>query len=361
MNFIDYLDWRGDITFAEKDLNEVDNLIFSELAYTEMNGLPAEGDEGMTISALWDALEDSDTSVYGANIPLPMLKAAAKSARFRDVKVRWYVSKIDHEKHSQFSASTFFYAEDKAYVAFRGTDGTLVGWREDFNMSFLDETAGQNAAVRYLDRIGTLTDARLTVGGHSKGGNFAVYAAAFCDPKLRESRIDRIFSNDGPGFKREVAGSEQLRAILPHVVKIIPDSSIVGILLAGDEKRQYIRSSVKGFAQHDPYTWSVLGTAFVPSDTRSTLSTFMEETLSAWLSGLEPAQRKTFVDVFFDSVNATGAVTLSQLNENKLAAYGAFMKALAGIDSEQKQELQQILKRLIASGIDAVWSGNKES
>lgn len=361
MNFIDYLNWRGDITFAEKGLNEVDNLIFSELAYVDMDGLPAEGEEGMTLAQLSATCMSAENSHhYSANDPLPLLQAAAETDRFRDVIARYYVSETDDERHIQFSAVTFFYTEGEAYVAYRGTDGTIVGWREDFNMSFLDATAGQRAAAEYLDRVASLTDCRLTVGGHSKGGNFAVYAAAFCDEAVRDSRIVRVYSNDGPGFKREVAEGENIRAILPKVIKFLPDASIVGILLAGGEERRFIRSSEKGVAQHDPYSWSVMGTRFAAAESRSALSVFIEDTLSVWLSSLDDDRLRTFVDVFFDSLTATGAVTLAQINENKFSAYSAILKALGEVESDRKHEVQQMLMRLVASGVDVMKESSKK-
>ena len=145
----------------------------------------------------------------------------------------------------------------------------------------------------------------------------------FCDEAVRDSRIVRVYSNDGPGFKREVAEGENIRAILPKVIKFLPDASIVGILLAGGEERRFIRSSEKGVAQHDPYSWSVMGTRFAAAESRSALSVFIEDTLSVWLSSLDDDRLRTFVDVFFDSLTATGAVTL-----HPMAGFGGGRKAI---------------------------------
>jgi hypothetical protein len=355
MNILDYIDWRGDLTFAERGLNEVDNLIFSTLAYLTMDGLVSDdGTVSPTIGDLYAAYceTDYDQSVL-MNDPRPLLKVAAQTDRFKDVRVSRFVNVIDAEKQIQFSAVTYRYAGDAAYIAFRGTDNTLVGWREDMNFSFLTATPGQNEAAAYLNRVAADVSGSLIVGGHSKGGNFAVYAAAFCDPAVRE-RIVKIYSNDGPGFRDEIVASENYHSILDRTVKIIPDSSLVGILLSSKEPRRVIRSSAKGLMQHDPFTWNVLGTRFVGADERNAASIFMDDTLNRWVATLSDNERRVLVNVIFDSLEATGASTLLQINENRWAAYNAIFKAISKINSDKKGEV-------MATGRSVVLKENPES
>ena len=359
MNILDYLDWRGDITFAERGLNEVDNLIFSVLAYIEMEDfVSADGSKTMTVAELQRAYAASgrQTSLQLLK-PEPLLEKAAQTPRFKDVKVAYYTSDTDQENQSQFAAMTFLYREDEAYVAFRGTDNTIVGWREDFNLSFLDETPGQHEASAYLERVARELNCRLTVGGHSKGGNFAVYAAACCDSKVRDERVVKIYSNDGPGFKSEVTQSEGFAAVQDRIVKLIPGSSPVGIMLDDLDDRRFIRSTAKGALQHDPFSWCVLGTRIEDAADRSLFSYFVENMLSKWLSGMENGQRKTLVDTFFDALMIDGAQTIAELSENKLATYRAMMKALTGIESDKKGEILSSLQKLAASGLDTMKSG----
>jgi hypothetical protein len=138
-----------------------------------------------------------------ANDAFPLLAAAAETDRFASVRVGAFVNNIDTEKQIQFSAVCFDLGDGSSYVAFRGTDNTIVGWKEDFNLTFMNETAGQRRAVEYVNYYFADTDERLILGGHSKGGNFAVYAGAFCDEYVQE-RIDAVYSNDGPGFRDEI-------------------------------------------------------------------------------------------------------------------------------------------------------------
>lgn len=249
MNILDYLDWRGDITFAERGFNEIDNLIFSTLAYVKMDKLISYDDSHqLTIMELYDAYIEAGYDQSNMVIdPKILLEKAAKTARYKDVLVKWYTNQIDTERQLQFSAVTFIFDKQKLCVAFRGTDNTLVGWREDCNMSYLPETPGQHEAVAYLNRAAMLSgaDMDILVTGHSKGGNFAVYAAAFCDKDVRE-RILKVYSDDGPGFNNEIADSKEYLSVIDKTEHIMPDSSIVGLLLSSKTKRKVIKSSAMG-------------------------------------------------------------------------------------------------------------------
>ena len=352
MNILDYIDWRGDLTFAQSGFNEVDNLIFSTLVYLNMDGLLDEA--AITGEALLTRYTQAgyDQS-FSVNDPLPLLKKAAASPRFRDVLVTDYVNKIDAAQQLQFAAATFVLPDALSYVAFRGTDNTLVGWREDCNFSFLAETPGQTEAVAYVERAAGRTAGDLLVGGHSKGGNFAVYAAAFSN-KATQKRIVRVYSNDGPGFNSAIAESKPYLAVLPKVVKIIPDSSLVGILLDSKAQPRVIQSDAKGLMQHNPYSWCVKGAAFESADERAASSLFMDKTLSEWIGSMSTENKQVLVNAIFDALEASGATTLREISENKWEAYTAILKAAAQMDADSKSDIKETLKKLLVSGKDAV-------
>ena len=351
MNMLDYLRWRGDVPFSACGLNEVDNLIFSALAYLDMDAL-ASGGNTQTVASLCEAYFGAHRDRKEASAErTALLKAAAESPRFRGVEVCRYVNEVDAEKQLQFSAVTFRFRGAEAYIAFRGTDQTLVGWREDFNMSFLRETPGQNAAVAYVDDTAAAIPGRLTLGGHSKGGNFAVYAAAFCSPAA-SARIDCVYSNDGPGFRREITNDPRYLAILPKTEKIIPESSLVGILLSGKEARRIVKSSAKGVMQHNPFTWCVLGPVFEEAGERTRSSVFMDDTLSKWVASLSDEDLRTMFDVIFDSLDASGVTTLKDLQSNPLATYTALFKAISRVDG--RGEILSSLQKLFGSGMSTV-------
>ena len=359
MNMLDYLDWRGDVPFTAMPLNEVDNLIFSTLVYLKMDGMIPP--EGITIAGLYDRCTAQEVAPTGlANDPLPLLKKAAVCERFRAVRVSGFVNTVDTDRQIQFAAATFAYAPGEMYIAFRGTDNTIVGWREDLNFSFLPVTPGQEQAAEYVSRAAAAAQGSITVGGHSKGGNFAVYGAAFCDPAARD-RITRVYSNDGPGFNRSIVNSPEYAAVLDRILKIIPESSLVGILLSSRAERKVIRSSAKGTAQHDPYSWCVMGAAFEEADARSTSGILLDDTLNNWADALSDDDLRIFVNTIFDVLEASGVETIKEINQNKRMTYNAILKAIGQVDAESKSEFMELIRRLLLSGKDAVVSETKKN
>lgn len=363
MNIMHYIDWRGDLTFSERGFNEVDNLVFSELAYAEMKDIVPEAFQfTVSLSELCEKYVALGYHSVLINDPFPLLEKAAVCQRYRDVRVGGYLSKIDYNKEGQFAAMTFRLGDGTLYAAFRGTDNTIVGWREDFNISFLPQTPGQSEAAAYLNRLAAATTEPIRVGGHSKGGNFAVYAAAFCDPDvIARGRIVEVYSNDGPGFNNDVVDSPEYQAVIGKVRKIIPESSFVGLLLSSKAQRKVIASEARGILQHDPYTWCVLGDRFVATSGLSPESIFMDETLTGWINSMDTEEKKAVVSAIFDSMEASGASTITQMNEKKWLSYSAIGKALGNLDKATAEEVTQSLKKLFAAGRAVFLTGARKS
>lgn len=359
-NILDYIDWRGDIRFGERPFNDVDNLILSELAYINMNGIISEN-ETVTLNQLYDKWKKSENKPnIPLNDPTKLFEKASVSERFKNIKTAYFKEIIDTDKQLQFAAVTFILEDGTAYISFRGTDDTIVGWREDCNLSFLSATPGQKKAVEYINTVAGKTSCPLRIGGHSKGGNFAVYGAAFCNSDIR-NRILEVYSNDGPGFNSVIANSEQYFSILPKVKKILPESSLIGILLSSSEKKTVVKSTAKGIYQHHPYTWCVLGSKFVTVSKLSTESTLMDEALQKWLGELSDDERKLFVSVVFDSLQASGASTLDELNKNKLVSYNAVLKAGAEFPAEKRADIFKILKSLAKTSGEVFFNEAKKN
>ena len=345
-NIMDYLAWRGDLSFTASPFNAVDNLILSELAYADLRGIVPEG--GVTLAEAWAAYqrEGRDQSRM-INDPRPLLAAAAASARFGPARLDSYADELDPEQELQFAAMRFLLADGSAYLAFRGTDDTLAGWREDFNLSYLPQTPAQRRAAEALDRAAALDDRPLRVGGHSKGGNLALYAAAFCGDTAR-ARLTDIYSNDGPGFNRTLAEDPRFGA-LSKAVQIIPEESLVGVLLDNKVRRLVVKSDGQGIFQHNPYTWQVLGAGFVPAE-QGGVSQFMDETLSQWLDGLDDAQRANLTRALFDTLEASGADTFAELTASGLAGAGSVAKALGAMDPALQRDVLSTLRKLADTG-----------
>lgn len=357
-NISEYIDWRGDVPYDVDHFNSVDNLILSWIAYTDFEGV-LKSDEGMIMEDVARAYFELHTeeeiksrSTFFKTSPF-ILQKAAEAPRYRDLLMENYINIVDPEKGEQYSAVTFRFPEGMRYAAFRGTDNTVVGWREDFNLSFMTETAGQKRAVEYVNKYLKGSD-ELILGGHSKGGNFAVYAGAFCDKNIQE-RIKNVYSNDGPGFRQEILDKPGYKEILPRIVSIIPEESVVGVMLSNEYENHIIKSSAKFVAQHDPMTWLVYGRDFVSADKISTNSRLIDKTMMKWLSTMSDEDRRSFTDSLFSSIiDSAGVRTLNEISEGGIKIISDLIKAFKSMEPEKQQEFSELVKRLIKIGNEII-------
>ena len=271
-NLLDYLDWRGDLTLAQSPFNEVDNLILAELSFVDFKDIvPAPGEgQGVPLSAAAEAFfarfpagEKIDMGVLVPDAIPDMLAKMAGSARFRDMKLSCFTDRLDVGKGEQFAALTIETRDGAVYCSFRGTDDTLAGWKEDFNLACMPEVPAQKKAVGYLqDAARQFPRRKLRLGGHSKGGNLAVYAGVFC-PAAVQRCITAIWSNDGPGFHEDILDLPQHQRVEDRIFSVVPKSSVVGMLLEHEESYAVVDSDQLGFLQHDGFSWQVMGDHFV--------------------------------------------------------------------------------------------------
>jgi len=351
-NVFDYLDWRGDLSFSDVPCCEVDNLIFSLLSYLDFSGLLLEGDAvGLPldrVAPLYFDLHPRKKGSLGLLLSdhiLDLLEEAAASRRFAPVRLWGHRSRLDPERELQFSATTFSLGNGSSFVAFRGTDDTITGWKEDFNMAVTFPVPAQEEAADYLSLIAKKTGDRLLLGGHSKGGNLAVYAAAFALPQLQR-RIDAVWCNDGPGFLPEMFALPGHRAIRHKVRAIMPRSSVVGVLLGSDWNETVVESSAMGALQHDGLTWQVLGPAFVRAEGLSRSSRQVDKTFHNLLLELEPERRKQVIDDVFSVSRDLGAKTLSELaaDGRRAESLRAISAKLVGLEKESRESIFRALK-----------------
>lgn len=356
-NIIDYLEWRGDIPFSVDGFNEVDNLVLSELSYTDFGGIVPAPEEKKKISVKdvcdkffsMHSREEIMAKKSTTKVAPFLLPYLADSKRFGTMYLTGYVNEVDEGSQSQFSVVTFVLEDGTNFVAFRGTDSTIVGWKEDFNMSFLHQTRGQMQAAAYLDTCFKRTRRKLRVGGHSKGGNFAVYASAFCQPSV-QNKILEVYSNDGPGFSEEVTKTDGYKRILPKVISTVPEYSIVGMLLKNAINHQVVVSSQTGAMQHDLMSWEVMGNHLVYASALSNSSIMLDQTLKRWIYGLEPEEREKFVNILFDTLQSTGAQTIDDLKKNKLEVINEITKSLSSLPGDRQQAVKDVLVRFVFSG-----------
>ena len=296
-NILDYLDWRGDLTLAERGFNEVDNLLMAELCFLDFSGIvPADFSAPVSLPEAmqkYDAARPQET--MGVLVPeqIPELgHKMAASRRFSDLTLCAYVSRTDEETQTQFSALTALLPDKTAYIAFRGTDDTIVGWKEDFNLAFLPVVPAQRMAAEYLAAAAAaLPSHPLRVGGHSKGGNLAVYSAVFCGEAV-QNQLMRVYNNDGPGFQEKILQTEGYRRIKPRIKTILSQNAMVGTLLWNDCDYTVVKSTAALLGAHDGFTWETTPTSFVRCENLSPSARAFDRAMEEVLVGMSMAERR---------------------------------------------------------------------
>ena len=343
-NIMDYLAWRGDIALAYSPFNDLDSLVLSALSYLNYPQEPTLiRDLGVHVPAV------EQTQFTFVHEIRALLSAAAMTERFAGIRMHHPVAVTDLDRDMQFAAVTFDLPNGSHYVAFRGTDSTIVGWREDFNMAFESPVPAQTAAVKYLTEAAARTDGPLILGGHSKGGNLAVYAAAHADPLLH-SRIHRIYSFDGPGLDDATMASEGYGRIARRIRSFVPQQSVVGLLLAYHPDYTVVKSDGIALYQHDLFTWQVLGTDFIALTELDVSSQLVDQTVHEWLSRTSPDKRRVFVNTIFDILEASGASTVKELLHDVPGRVPAILKALQKVDFETARMITTLLAQFVTIG-----------
>ena len=259
-----------------------------------------------------------------------------------------YTNKIDPIQEKQFSAITILMEDGTMYIAYRGTDNTIVGWKEDFNMSFSELVPAQIDAVAYLEKVAKQYKRKIRVGGHSKGGNLAIYASAFCSSKVQK-RIMNVYNNDGPGFCDKIVNSQSYQKILDRVHTYIPQTSIIGRLLNHQEEMTILKSTETGIMQHDLYSWQVLGGKFVEDELTSS-SEFMDKTITNWLKEVTPEQRGKFIDTIFEILNTTQAETLTDIKNKVFSNTKLMIKTYQNLSQEDKKMITKTIEEFLRIG-----------
>jgi len=311
----EYLQWRGDLSFSQDPPNEVDALIFSGLAYISYGGrVEAEPEVPVTLMEAAEgffAHADCEDRVRVKN-DIRLLQAAAQTSRFGLSKICMYRDLLIPEQETQFAAMTFLLDDGSIFLAFRGTDHTLVGWKEDFNMTFQQTIPAQRLAVQYTRDVALEHPGTMRLGGHSKGGNLAVFAAARSSPMI-QTRILEVFNNDGPGFTKYLMGDPGYLAMVPRIRTYIPQSSVIGMLLEHEEPYIVIRSKSVGLLQHDLYSWEVEARWFLPMQEITDNSQFVDATIKTWFADMTNQERNQLVDVMFTLLGTGGVDSAGEI------------------------------------------------
>ena len=349
-DIFDYLAWRGDLTLAQAPFNELDGMVLSRFAYIPFEHFtkPLTGEPVAVRELARDALDDGALAERWKLRDRELLEKMAASRRFGDMTAGWHVSRLDERVQTQFSALTVLLGDGRAFVAYRGTDNTVVGWKEDLNMSYLCPIPGQEMAVEYVNDVAARFDGRLLLGGHSKGGNLAMYAGAFCDESV-QARIDAVYNYDGPGFFDDILVREGYGRVAERILTYVPQFSVVGMLLNHPEGHTVVHSTEKGLSQHDLYSWQMMGTAFDSLETVTGGSRFVDSTIKDWIADMSPEQFEQFADTVYSFMTGTHMATMHEMKENWFDTAVSFVRTVAGMEDQTRTAALETLKLLAKS------------
>ena len=347
---LDYLREYGDYSLEEKPFSDVDSLVISQLAYLKFDGIVPGPEEKRPPVSLQEIAAHADYDHLYADERYrrdntALFMGALNGRRFGNLHLWNYVNLIEPERESQFSAVVCGFSGGLTYVVFRGTDENMVGWKEDLNLAFSEPVPGQLRSVPYLEQAARTIEGGFFVGGHSKGGNLAVYAAMYCEPAVRE-RIERIYNHDGPGFRPEVRQQGAWQEIEGRIHKTVPRSSMVGMLLYADIAYRVVESKTIGLAQHNPYTWLVKNGDFRMADEIRPGRRFVDQTLNEWILSLDQEQMHIFVDTLYGVVQASETDNLIDFTAHWVQNVQKIGRAISEVDEETAKVVMQIMRAL---------------
>ena len=344
-NMIDYLVWRGEFTLAQTPWCPIDALLVATLSYLNFRGMDDATGWTLEEARRLELLEEDPESGTFPNRKRTF-EAMADSYRFGQCRMHHLIALTDESREMQFSAMCLDLPDGSMTVAFRGTDNTLIGWKEDFNMAYRPSVPAQEAAAYYLKRAAESTGRPLRLTGHSKGGNLAVYAASRVAEEIQDRILD-IYSFDGPGLSREMSGQPGNLRIRDRIRSFIPQTSVIGLLMEFYTPYTVVRSNASGIGQHDPMTWQVYGPRFEELGSIDRSAEVIRDTLHEWLENSPPEERGLFVETMFRYLESTKATRLSDLTSEKLKS----LMGILGGRREVSPEARRVFNRLMAQAL----------
>lgn len=366
-NIIDYLETEF-ASFEEKPFNAVDSLILSQLCmvefgslvpaptdvprllgrftFNEILGVPAQKYVRIRDLLCAEHYDTMFTGLYAEGFRRNLIALAA-SPRFREVELGNYVSLVDTEQQTQFAAMTITYKDLFSYIAYRGTDGSFTSWKENFNMAYRFPVPAQEQACEYVNAAVFDLPGEIYLGGHSKGGNLAVYAGVKMNEEARE-RVVRIYNHDGPGCKPGSISVEEFAPIKDKVCKTVPQDSVIGMMMETLETPYVVKSFGRGTGEHEAFTWEIdlEKGDFVYLDSVSDQSLFTSETLDEWLGLYSDDARKTVVDAFFDTIEASGAKDATDILMGGPKSINLLILAATNAAGDKRAVVLSALKKL---------------
>lgn len=345
-DIFDYLLWRGDLNFKADPFNEIDGVIIARLSYLPFEKIINDNHRISVFEAMekMQRIENLCEKVL-IKSDFNLISALKKSNRFKNAVVCDFVHNTDKNTQTQFCAATLEF-DDFAVITFRGTDNTVIGWKEDLNMGLFSPVPAQKSAEEYLKNALKKYD-KLIVTGHSKGGNLAVYSSA--NSGEFQNKIISVFNYDGPGFDESFLKTCGYNSICKKVLTFVPQSSVIGMLLGHKEKIKTVKSENSGIMQHDIYSWNVFGKNFSYLKSLDSTGVFIDKTLKSWLSEMQKEQFESFVEAVFTVMSETNFDTLREMGEKKFESTVSMLRSVKNLDEETRKKAISALALLVKS------------
>lgn len=340
---LDYVRWRGDLTLDREPFNSLDAGLFAAFAY-----LPFDSSvKGHTLEAAIKRLIQKKTLIHSDKLEAELVNL---SDRYKNMHfLNW--SHLSQKKPPvQFTAMTIELDSETILVAYRGTDGSMVGLNEDVDMSYQPEIFGQSVAADYLDKMAqAYPDKKIYTVGHSKGGNFAAYALYAASPSLQD-RVIKAYSFDGPGFMKEMYNQIEFQRVIPKMMTYVPEGSIFGMMLDHPERVIVVKSRMKHLMkQHNPLHWEVARNSFVMAPGLSNASRIIRSTFISWNTKIPREKREAFWLAFFTALESQKITEASQLTTNKIRGAIQFSHAYLALDPDARLIANEIISDITAT------------
>ena len=348
MNIFDYIKKNGCYTFEELEFNVVDNFIFSALTYSDLGSYVSENRfNKRTISDVGnDFFKDFDKkqkNITAIRVGIKVLREIKDTRRYKNLLLYNY-SYIGNDKQ-QFCALTIEINKKLVYVSYEGTDELISGWHEDFEMAYMFPVLSQRRAIDYINRHFLFNNQSIILGGHSKGGNLALVAGMYANFWVKD-RIINIYNNDGPGLRKKEIESKYYKSIAHKLVSIIPNYSMIGLLLRHNNNFRVVKSTKKSIYAHDMATWIIEDTD-IKEVKLSSFSKYLDDSMINWLNKYNDDERKKFVDSLFMVFDRASVDSLVEVLNNKKLILKLILET-KGIDKKTKGMLKDFTLMLFS-------------
>lgn len=347
-DIFEYIDKYKNFKFSQIGVTEIDNAIFSRLAYLDFTQFA-----GKTIGEISEKYLYSENEKKTMEQTQELLKAISKTKRYKYVTVCDINEIFDEDSANAFYAVTFEIQKDLFFVAFRGTDDKIASYYEDAELAYTFPIRSQTAALSYISTALSNRDGEFYLAGHSKGGNLAMFAFLFLRDDEKE-RIIRVYNNDGPGFPEEIAAVIFTHSTRDKIISILPEDSIIGRMLTLGGKIKIVKSDALAAFQHNMFTWDVNGAQFADGKKFSLLSEYMEDSLSESLENLPPEKIKRVTEAIFAIAKNSGIKSLKDINIKNYKGIVTALIEFSKRSDEEGDEQSEIIRTLVRSLINSI-------